>query len=45
MEAINLINYNPENRRIIISLWNAQDVSKTLLPPCPCFYQFFANEE
>lgn len=45
MEAINLINHNPENRRIIISLWNAQDVSKTLLPPCPCFYQFFANEE
>lgn len=45
MDAIHLINNNPENRRIIISLWNPQDVDKTLLPPCPCFYQFFANQE
>lgn len=45
MDAIDLIKHNPENRRIIISLWNPMDVSKTLLPPCPCFYQFFANEE
>ena len=45
MDAINLIKHNPENRRIIISLWNPQDVNKTLLPPCPCFYQFFANQE
>lgn len=44
MDAIDLIKNNPENRRIIISLWNPQDVDKTLLPPCPCFYQFFANE-
>lgn len=45
MDAIHLINNNPENRRIIISLWNPMDVEKTLLPPCPCFYQFFANQE
>lgn len=45
MDAIHLIKHNPENRRIIISLWNPQDVDKTLLPPCPCFYQFFANQE
>ena len=44
MNAVDKINHNPENRRIIISLWNPQDVNKTLLPPCPCFYQFFANE-
>ncbi len=44
MDAINLIINNPESRRIIISLWNPQDVEKTLLPPCPCLYQFFANE-
>ena len=44
MNAVNLILDNPENRRIIISLWNPKDVDKTLLPPCPCFYQFLANE-
>ncbi len=44
MDSIELIRNNPENRRIIISLWNAQDIDKTLLPPCPCFYQFFANQ-
>ena len=45
IDAIHLIKHNPENRRIIISLWNPMDVEKTLLPPCPCFYQFFANQE
>ena len=45
MNAIKLIKNNPENRRIIISLWNAKDTGKTLLPPCPAFYQFFANQE
>ena len=45
MEAIYLIKNNPENRRIIISLWNPRDVNQTLLPPCPCFYQFFANQD
>lgn len=45
MNAIDLIKHNPENRRIIINLWNPQDEGKSLLPPCPCFYQFFANEE
>ena len=44
MDAIDLIMDNPENRRILISLWNPQDIEKTLLPPCPCLYQFLANE-
>lgn len=45
MVAIDKIKNKPEDRRIIISLWNPMDESKTLLPPCPCFYQFFANEQ
>ena len=45
MDAIDTIKNNPESRRIIISLWNPKDVKKTLLPPCPFMYQFFANEE
>ena len=44
MLAIDKIKNKPEDRRIIISLWNPMDEEKTLLPPCPCFYQFFANE-
>ena len=44
MLALDKIKNKPENRRIIISLWNPADENKTLLPPCPCFYQFFANE-
>ncbi len=38
--AINTIKENPGSRRIIISLWNATENPYTLLPPCPCFYQF-----
>lgn len=45
MIAVERIKNNPDNRRIIITLWNPQDEEKTLLPPCPCFYQFFANED
>ena len=35
---------NPNSRRIIMTLWNPPDNPMTLLPPCPCFYQFFANQ-
>ena len=44
MLALDKIKNKPEDRRIIISLWNPADENKTLLPPCPCFYQFLANE-
>jgi thymidylate synthase len=44
MIALDKIKNKPEDRRIIISLWNPADENKTLLPPCPCFYEFFANE-
>lgn len=46
MNAVDKIKNKPEDRRIIISLWNPMDEGEeqTLLPPCPCFYQFFANE-
>lgn len=44
MATIDRIKNKPEDRRIIINLWNPLDEDKTLLPCCPCFYQFFANE-
>ena len=43
--VIDAINNKPTDRRIIMSLWNPHDNKNTLLPPCPCFYQFFANQE
>lgn len=39
------IRNKPTDRRIIMSLWNPHDNKNTLLPPCPCFYQFFANQD
>jgi len=42
--VIDTIRYRPTDRRIIMTLWNPHDNKKTLLPPCPCFYQFFANQ-
>ncbi len=38
--VIDLINNEPDSRRMIISLWNPCDLEKQALPPCHCFYQF-----
>ena len=43
LEALNRIKNKPDDRRIIISLWDPTEEKNTLLPPCPCFYQFNAR--
>lgn len=43
--VLDAVRNKPSDRRIIMSLWNPHDNKHTLLPPCPCFYQFFANQE
>ena len=43
--AIDKIINKPEDRRNIISLWNPHDNLHTLLPPCPCFYQFNVSDD
>lgn len=45
INVFNTIINKPTDRRVIMSLWNPHDNKKTLLPPCPCFYQFFPNQE
>lgn len=45
METIHKIKNKPEDRRNIITLWDPHANKLSLLPPCPCFYQIFANEE
>ncbi len=39
--AIDLIKYHPESRRIIVCAWNPSDVDKMALPPCHTLYQFY----
>ncbi len=45
MITIDKIMNKPEDRRNIISLWDPHANKLSLLPPCPCFYQVFANQE
>ena len=44
LETIDKIRNKPEDRRNIISLWDPYANQKSLLPPCPCFYQVFPNQ-
>lgn len=40
MNCIKLIREDPFSRRIIINLWNPEDINKMALPPCHFVYQF-----
>ena len=45
-EAINLIQENPESRRILVDAWNAAEVTpyQVALPPCHVLFQFYVAE-
>lgn len=40
-QAIELIQKNPDSRRIIVSAWNPSDIDRMALPPCHAFFQFY----
>lgn len=42
--AVNLIKNDPNNRRIIVSAWNPEEVDKAALPWCHTLFQFYVSE-
>lgn len=43
-KIIDQIKNDPDNRRIILSAWNVNDIEKMALPPCHCFTQFYVKD-
>lgn len=42
--ALDKLNDNPDDRRIIISAWNVGEIDDMRLPPCHAFWQLFSRE-
>lgn len=42
--VINTIKENPTDRRLIINLWNWNDMGKMALPPCGFLYMFYVED-
>ncbi len=38
---IELLEKNPDSRRLIVTSWNPAEVDKVFVAPCHCFFQFF----
>lgn len=43
LNALNTINVNPNDRRIIINAWRPDEFDQMALPPCHVLYQFLVN--
>lgn len=39
--VINLIQHNPDSRRMLVTAWNPAEVDQMALPPCHCLFQFY----
>lgn len=43
-DVVNTIMTNPDSRRIIMSSWNAAEISQMALPPCHTLAQFYVSD-
>jgi len=43
-KVVDTINNNPNDRRMLVSAWNPQQISQMALPPCHILYQFYVAD-
>ena len=43
-QVIDLIQHNPDSRRMLVTAWNPGEVEKMALPPCHCLFQFYVAD-
>jgi thymidylate synthase len=43
-DVIDLLRNNPDSRRILVSAWNAAEISNMALPPCHTMFQFYVAD-
>ncbi len=43
-DVVTLLRDNPDSRRILVSAWNAAEISNMALPPCHTMFQFYVAE-